>query len=119
MVCHRVLLVEDNNDIRESLAHLLRIMGYDVQEAADGPAGVNKAVQWRPDAAVVDVGLPGYDGFEVARRLRNRLGGTIRLIALTAYHQAAHEAMQAGFDVFLAKPVEPEELSRRLEQCML
>lgn len=112
MKCQRVLVIEDNEDTRESLAQLLRMNGHEVDVAADGPQGLKKVLSWRPDVAVVDVGLPGCDGFEVARRVRTWLGRNIRLVAVTAYSFAAVEAFQAGFDAFLAKPAEPNELER-------
>src|SRR5438067_13523369 len=81
----RVLVVEDNPDSRLSLHLLLEMRGYDVEEAEDGLRGVRKALDWQPDVAVVDIGLPVFDGYEVARQLKAALGGSIRLIALTAY----------------------------------
>jgi CheY-like chemotaxis protein len=81
----RVLLVEDHPDGRETLKLLLELCGYQVEAAADGRQGVEKGLAWRPEVAVVDIGLPLLDGYEVARRLRAALGGRVRLIALTAY----------------------------------
>jgi DNA-binding response OmpR family regulator len=66
----RVLVVEDNPDGREALRILLDIQGFAVEAAPDGEQGVQKALSWKPDAAVVDIGLPLLDGFEVARRVR-------------------------------------------------
>jgi CheY-like chemotaxis protein len=114
----RVLVIEDNAECRHSLRVLLEMWGYAVEEAADGPAGVDKALQWRPQAAVVDIGLPGFDGYEVARRVRQALEGRTRLIALTAYGtpQDRRRALEAGFSHHLTKPADPQELHQLLQQ---
>ena len=111
----RVLVVEDNPDARLALHLLLELRGYDVEEAEDGPRGVRKALDWQPDVAVVDIGLPVFDGYEVARQVKAALGG-IRLIALTAYgrQEDRQRAFAAGFDVHLTKPADPDELCRHL-----
>jgi signal transduction histidine kinase len=109
----RVLLIEDNEDSRQTLAAVLARCGHHVIEAGDGADGVRIANAEQPDVAVVDIGLPGIDGYEVARRLRaaatdHRIG----LIALTGYGQAEdrERALSAGFDMHLSKPVQPERL---------
>src|SRR3954471_10914975 len=83
--CPRILVVEDSPDSRWALCLLLELRGYHVQEAGDGQEGVRKALAWHPDAAVVDIGLPLLNGYEVARQVKAALGGGIRLVALTAY----------------------------------
>ena len=95
-----VLLVEDSDDIRESLQELLAELGHRVEVAADGEQGVARALASRPEVALVDIGLPRIDGYEVARRLRAALGGDILLVALTGYGQPedAVRARAAGFD---------------------
>ena len=112
----RVLVVEDNPDSRLSLHILLEMRGYEVEEAEDGLRGVRKALAWQPDVAVVDIGLPVFDGYEVARQIKAALGGGIRLIALTAYGRTEdrQRAFAAGFDVHLTKPADPDELCRHL-----
>src|SRR5262249_46987902 len=112
----RVLVVEDRLDCRWTLRLLLEGQGFQVQEAADGEEGVRKALAWKPDAAVVDLGLPGLTGFEVARLLREGLGRSVPIIALTAYDDAAHRsrAAQSGFSAFLAKPADPDDVVRLL-----
>ena len=102
----RVLVVEDQADCRESLRLLLEAEGFEVRVAAEGGDALGQALAWRPDAAVVDIGVPVLNGYEVARRVRARLGKGVRLIALTGYAQDAdrRRALEAGFDVFLAKP---------------
>jgi PAS domain S-box-containing protein len=102
----RVLLVDDNTDAVECLAILLQTQGHEVRTAADGPAALREAAAFRPEVVILDLGLPGMDGLEVARQLRQ--AGPVRLVALTGY---AHEddvrrAREAGFDAHLVKPVD-------------
>ena len=108
----RILVVEDNTDAREMLRHLLNLAGHEVHEAADGPGGLEAALRLRPDVALVDVGLPGFDGYELARRVRSSAGPFIYLVALTGYGQPddRRQAMEAGFDAHLVKPVNPDAL---------
>jgi CheY-like chemotaxis protein len=115
----RVLVVEDNDDAREMLATLLRMQGHEVFEAADGEAGLEAALGLRPDIAFIDAGLPGLDGFEVARRLRAADGVRPFLVALTGYAQAEdrRRAHEAGFDVHLAKPVDLEKIQEVLRRA--
>jgi CheY-like chemotaxis protein len=115
-VSRRVLLVEDNPDGRETLRMLLRLWGHDVEVAKDGLGGVQKALDLKPDLAIVDIGLPFLDGYEVARRLRAAFGDKIFLIALTGYSrpQDQERAYLAGFDVHMAKPADLDQLSRLL-----
>jgi CheY-like chemotaxis protein len=112
----RVLVVEDNPACRDSLCLLLSLSGFQVEQARDGREGVQKALTWRPAAAVVDIGLPVLDGYEVARCLREALNGLIVLIALTGYGQPEdrQRALAAGFDHHLTKPADPENLLRLL-----
>ena len=115
-----VLVVEDNHDGRESLRDLLEIWGHEVSLAADGPEGIEKALGLRPEVALVDIGLPGLDGNEVARRIRSALSSeAIVLIAMTGYGQPEdrRRALQAGFDRYLVKPVDPAILSRLLAEA--
>jgi signal transduction histidine kinase/DNA-binding NarL/FixJ family response regulator len=115
-----VLVVEDNHDGRESLRDLLELWGHKVSEAASGPEGIEKAFSVRPDVALIDIGLPGLDGNEVARRIRSILGSeTISLIAMTGYGQPEdrRRALQAGFDYYLVKPVDPAVLTHLLGEA--
>jgi CheY-like chemotaxis protein len=111
----RVLIVEDNADARESLSSLLALEGHEVLEAADGEAGLELALRLRPDAALVDIGLPVMDGYEFARRLRAR-GASLWLVALTGYGQPAdrQRALEAGFDGHVVKPISADDLVRVL-----
>jgi signal transduction histidine kinase len=114
-----VLLIEDNDDGREMMATMLASYGYPVLQAGDGLEGVRIATAHVPDVALVDIGLPGIDGYEVARRLRAEAGTRdIRLIALTGYGLAEDQrrVLEAGFDLHLVKPVELAALMAQLEQ---
>jgi signal transduction histidine kinase len=108
----RVLLIEDNEDSRHTMSALLTAHGHQVGEAGDGMEGLCLALIDRPDVAVVDIGLPGLNGYEVARRLRAESHGRIRLIALTGYGRSEdrQRALDAGFDMHLVKPVLPQQL---------
>lgn len=109
----RVLLVDDSEDILEIVSALLRYEGYEVLAAPDGPTALQVAPEFHPDIAVLDIGLPAMDGYDLARHLREELGDrTPKLVAMTGYGQAAdtERAREAGFDVHLVKPVDPEQL---------
>jgi len=108
-----VLIVEDNADARRVMCKLLQLWGHQVDVAEDGPRGIEVACRVRPEIALVDVGLPRVDGYEVARQVRACLGDSIRLIALTGYGQPEDRAraLDAGFDLHLVKPVNPQHLS--------
>jgi len=113
----RILVVDDNTDAVESLAFLLELEGHDVRTALDGPAALDLASEFRPQAVLLDIGLPGMDGYEVARRLRERPETREALIiAITGYGQQEDRALTkaAGFDHHLVKPVDPEELGALL-----
>lgn len=110
----RTLVVEDNDDARDMLRTLLELDGHTVHVAANGIAGLAAALEHRPDVALIDIGLPEMDGYEVARKLRaSESLKAIKLIALTGYGQAddARRAYEAGFDLHLVKPVDPERLA--------
>ena len=114
----RILLVEDNADAREMLSAVLRLQGHEVHVAIDGPEGVSAALALQPDAALVDIGLPGFDGYEVARRIRaGRAGRATRLVALTGYGQPEdrRRTRDAGFDDHLVKPVDPGRVAEVLK----
>ena len=107
----RVLVVDDNVDAAESLALLLRLKGHDVEIAHDGPAALKTATSFQPEAVLLDIGLPGLDGFQVAGELRRRQSTASALIvALTGYGQEDDQrrSREAGFDHHLIKPVDPQ-----------
>ncbi len=108
----RILIVEDQPDSRTTLRMLLELWGHDVEAVGDGLAGVERALNWRRDAAVVDIGLPGLDGWGVARRVRDALRDDILLIALTGYNRPEDRERSArvGFNYHLSKPADLETL---------
>jgi PAS domain S-box-containing protein len=114
-----VLVVEDHRDAAETLVELLRLQGYAAQIAADGPSGIAAASELRPDVVLLDLGLPGIDGFEVARRLRAvpELAG-LTLIALSGYGRAEdrRRSAEAGIDHHLVKPVDLQALQTLLAE---
>jgi PAS domain S-box-containing protein len=110
----RVLVIEDNDDSREMLRHLLELSGHIVTEASDGPGGIEAALRSRPDIVIVDIGLPGFDGYEVARRLRAAAEAKrLWLIALSGYGLPGdnQRAREAGFDAYLTKPINSEKVA--------
>ncbi len=112
-----VLVVDDNVDSAESLAMLLRLEGHEVQTAYDGPTALATAYAFQPEVAFVDIGLPGMDGFELARRLREQVGLKDALLAaLTGYGQQEdrRKSLEAGFDAHLVKPVDLTAVSKLL-----
>lgn len=115
-VSHRILVVEDGADARKVMHRLLTFWGHQVEVAEDGLQGVEKAIALRPDVVLVDIGLPILSGFEVAKKIRAALDGSVYLVALTGYGQPEdrQRTKDAGFDVHLVKPVEPEVLCQLL-----
>lgn len=115
----RVLIVEDNVDSAETLAELIEIWGHDARIVHHGDAAVNVAADYLPEVVLLDIGLPGISGYEVAAMLRQQpdLEETL-LIALTGYGQEddRRKAISAGFDLHLTKPVNPDQLQRILAQ---
>ena len=113
----RVLVVDDNADAATSMAMLLRAAGHVTEAAHDGPAAVATAERFRPDVVLLDIGLPGMDGYEVARKLRaNRDSPPRLLVAVTGYggDEVRRRALEAGFDRHLVKPVDPEDVKALL-----
>ena len=116
-----LLYVEDNADARAVMAEMLRLSGYEVREAASGAEALAAVRLQRPDAIMLDIGLPDMNGFEVARQIRALANGRdVPLIALTGYGQARDKdaAAQVGFSAHLVKPVDPEELTRTVEAVL-
>jgi CheY-like chemotaxis protein len=112
----RVLVVDDNEDAAEMLTLWLEERGYEVRVAHDGPRALEASAAFQPNAAVVDLGLPVMDGFELAERLGQQHGAGVRLIALTGYGQPQdrEKTRRAGFAAHLVKPVELSELEHAL-----
>jgi PAS domain S-box-containing protein len=115
----RVLVVDDNDDIRETLDILLTQDGHEVQLAKDGPSGLQAALTFRPDIALLDLGLPGFDGYALARSIRaHDEGKQIYLVALTGYGQPEdrRRAKEAGFDELVVKPLDVNQLARLIQR---
>ncbi|HTO08653.1 MAG TPA: response regulator [Myxococcota bacterium] len=115
-----VLIVDDNRDAAESLAMVLRLRGYDTTVCHDGQEAVEVAQRRQPRIVLLDLGLPGLDGFEVCRRLREHGLDKVYIVAITGYGQDddRRRSREAGFDEHLVKPVDPDALMRRLEAVM-
>ena len=113
-----MLVVDDNADGAESLVMLLRLGGHAVHVCHDGPAALALAGEFRPDLVLLDIGLPGMDGYEVARRLKALPGlDKVPLVALSGYGQEedVRRSRQAGFDRHLVKPADPAALAALFE----
>ena len=118
---HRILLIEDNADARRALADALSLAGHEVHTASDGRTGMDALDTLDPDVAVIDIGLPGLNGYQVAQAVRAmpRHEG-VALIALTGYGQpdSQRRAREAGFDQFVTKPIAPQQLVRLMETAL-
>ncbi|HEY1553863.1 MAG TPA: response regulator [Kofleriaceae bacterium] len=113
----RAVVVDDAADLRELVADLLRMKGHDVMTVEDGPSALRVIRSEHPDVALIDIGLPEMDGYEVARQLRRELSpGRLRLIAMTGYGQATDKAraLEAGFDAHIVKPASADKIMRAL-----
>ena len=109
----RVLIVDDNEDGAESLAMLLQLAGHETCKAHDGLEAIEAAERVRPDVVLLDIGLPGMNGYEACRRIRKEpWGKDLVLVALTGWGQEEdrHESREAGFDAHLVKPVDVDQL---------
>jgi len=116
----RVLVVDDNHDAADSLALLVESGGHEVRTAYDGPEALRLAPEFEPQWVLLDIGMPGMDGHEVARALRARPGGRqLKLVAVTGWGQAGDRrlTLASGFDAHLVKPVDPAALLQLLEQA--
>jgi signal transduction histidine kinase/ActR/RegA family two-component response regulator len=112
----RIAIVEDNKDVRDLLRLKLRRLGHNVVDAANGLDGLRVVLENRPDLALVDLGLPGMDGFELAREVREKLGGDVILVALSGFGQPEDKrrAIEAGFDEHMTKPAEVRDIENLL-----
>ena len=117
----RLLVVDDNVDSADSIAMLLQVSGHEVRVAYSGPEALETAVEYQPDIVLLDIGLPGMNGYEVARRLRDHPDlKKAKLMAVTGYGQDADrvQSREAGFDYHLVKPVDPQKLQEVLVELM-
>jgi CheY-like chemotaxis protein len=118
MTKQRVLIVEDNEDAGEMYRILIELYGHEALVAENGVRGLEMLKSARPDIALVDIGLPGMDGYEIARRFRAEPDGDrVYLVALTGYGSSADRdrSRRAGFDLHLLKPIDPQALKSLLD----
>ena len=121
----RLLLVEDNNDVREVFRMILTSHGYDVIECADGASAVDQAKRNTPSVAIIDVGLPDINGYQVAKRIRQIESESARrpaiLVALTgrAGAPSRRQSIEAGFDLHFAKPVELKTICAEIKALQI
>ena len=114
----RIVVVEDNPDVRDLLGLKLRRLGHEVDAVGDGVAGVETIVGRRPDLALVDIGLPGIDGYEVASRVRQSVGREVMLVAVSGFGQPEDKrrALDAGFDEHITKPADVTDIENLLSR---
>jgi CheY-like chemotaxis protein len=112
----RVLVADDNRDAADSLQRVLALYGHEVRVAYDGASALRIGREFRPRVAVLDIAMPGSNGYEVARAIRTQQGRDVMLVALTGWGQEADRkrAMESGFDYHLVKPVDPNALNQLL-----
>jgi two-component system, OmpR family, response regulator MprA len=115
----KILVVDDDRAVRDALRRVLALAGYDVESAEDGSEALDAVDQLAPDAVVLDIGMPGLDGFEVCRRVRE-LGNRVPILMLTARVEIADRVagLDAGADDYLVKPFDNEELKARLRALL-
>ncbi len=112
----RVLVVDDNPAGTRAMQRLVTVLGGECRVAHNGEAGLVGVREFRPDIVILDIGMPGLDGYETCRRIREEFGSSLVIVALTGWGQERdkHKAMQAGFDVHLTKPADPTLLEELL-----
>jgi CheY-like chemotaxis protein len=117
----RLMVVDDNRDAADSLCMLLKYRGYECRAAYTGQEGLEAARTYQPDCLILDIAMPGMDGYTVARRVRQQPGmEQVGLVALTAYSDERHirRAREAGFDSCLVKPADTDHLERTLKMLI-
>lgn len=115
----RVLVVDDNQDVTDSLVLVFETLGVEARGVYGGAAALDAAASFQPDVVFLDLGMPGMNGFETARRLRKLFDGrNVLIVALTGWEETEHRRLsrEAGFDEHLAKPVDVDVLRRILER---
>lgn len=115
---YRVLVVDDNRDSAESMGEFLALSGFEAKVCFDGPSALTACERFRPDACLLDINMPGMDGYELARLLRERFADHPPVFAtMTAYGDYTHleRAVDAGFDLQFTKPVDTNEVVEQLE----
>jgi CheY-like chemotaxis protein len=108
-ITRQVLVIDDNADAADLMARHIAALGGESQTARDGESGVEQAVKSRPDVVLIDIGMPGMDGYETCRRIRQALGSGALVVAVSGWGQQQDKirAMSAGFDAHLTKPADP------------
>jgi two-component system, OmpR family, response regulator len=117
----RVLVVDDNQDTANSLAFLLGTAGFVAETAFDGPSALQTAERFEPDACILDIAMPGMNGYQLARRLRALAKHTPPVLAtMTAYSDFRHldRAAQVGFDLHFTKPASPADIAEQLQDLL-
>lgn len=117
----KILVVDDNTDAADSLSEALQLLGHVVEVAYDGAAALQVAPSFQPDLALLDIGLPAMDGYELGQQLRACLGeAPLKLVALTGYSQETdrRRTTDAGFDRHLVKPVDFDRLQALIEELL-
>ena len=117
-----ILVVDDNADAAASMALLLRMVGHEVDIEHDGPAAIERLTRRVPEIVLLDIGLPGMSGYEVAKEMRARAGAAgMRIFALTGFgaEEDRRRSLDAGFDGHLVKPVLPAELFHAIERRLV
>jgi CheY-like chemotaxis protein len=116
----RVLIVDDNSDAAEMLADALAQIGYEPAVSHDGPSALARARDFHPDAALLDIGLPVMDGYELGERLRRQEGTRLVLFAVTGYGQPAdmERSLDSGFERHMVKPIDLQQLSALLDGAL-
>ena len=116
---HRVLVVDDNRDAATTMSQLLSIAGFEVETCFDGPSALTAADRFNPEACLLDISMPGMDGYELARQLRARYADHPPVFAtMTAYGDYSHleKAADSGFDLQFTKPADPREVIEQLKE---
>jgi len=111
-------VADDNRDAADSLQRLLSLYGHEVRVAYDGESALRIGQEFRPRVAVLDIAMPGGDGYEVAREMRRQQGRNVTIVALTGWGQEndRRRALEAGFDHHIVKPVDPGALNHLLAE---
>jgi CheY-like chemotaxis protein len=109
-------VIDDNLDAANAMAMLVAALGGEARVAVDGPAGIEQVIAWEPDLVLLDIGMPGMDGYETCRLLRQACGTSVCIVALTGWgqEQDKREAAGAGFDAHLTKPADPAAVEQLL-----
>ena len=115
----RVVVIDDNEDSANVMAMFVSALGCEFRVAYDGESGLVQVLEFRPDAVLLDIGMPGIDGYETCRRIRKALGSTVVVVAMTGWGQEQDKetTRRAGFDAHLTKPVDPAVLERVLAEA--